>query len=104
MIPPEGGTYVLEQRFGTYRLQPTADLPSFIVANPRPDAPDPVGGNLRIASMNVLNFFTTLDSNPGSGNGPDICGPGGNLECRGANTSLEFDRQRAKVLSALARP
>ena len=95
------GTYVLEQRFGTYRLQPTADLPAFGVANPRPDQPDEVGGSLRIASMNVLNFFTTLDTNPGSGNGPDICGPAANLECRGANTPLEFDRQRAKVLSAL---
>lgn len=97
----QNGTYVLEQRFGTYRLQPTADLPSFVEANPRPDAPEAVGGNLRVASMNVLNFFTTLDSNPGSGNGPDICGPAGTLECRGANTAFEFDRQRAKVLSAL---
>jgi predicted extracellular nuclease len=50
--------------------------------------------------MNVLNYFTTLDSNPGSGNGPNICGPS-LLECRGANTTFELDRQRAKILSAL---
>ena len=50
--------------------------------------------------MNVLNFFTTLDTNPGSGNGPNICGPS-LLECRGASSRIEFDRQRDKVLAAL---
>jgi predicted extracellular nuclease len=94
------GTFILEQRFGVYRLQPTADLPAFSVGNPRPAAPAAVGGSLRVASMNVLNYFTTLDTNPGSGNGPDICGPS-LLECRGASTEFEFDRQRAKVLAAL---
>ena len=96
-----GGTFVLEQRFGTYRLQPTATLPTFQPANPRPESPGDVGGTLKVASMNVLNFFTTLDTNPGSGNGPDICGPGENLECRGASSEFELDRQRAKILSAL---
>jgi predicted extracellular nuclease len=97
----DGGTFVLEQRFGTYRLQPTVTLPTFLPTNPRPETPDAVGGSLRVASMNVLNYFTTLDTNPGSGNGPDICGPSENLECRGANTEFELDRQRAKILSAL---
>ena len=96
----DGGTFVLEQRFGTYRLQPTATLPTFQPTNPRPETPGAVGGSLRIASMNVLNYFTTLDSNPGSGNGPNICGPS-LLECRGASTEFELDRQRAKILSAL---
>ena len=97
----QGGTFVLEQRFGVYRLQPTATLPTFQATNPRPASPGAVGGSLKVASMNVLNYFTTLDSNPGSGNGPDICGPTGGLECRGANTAFELDRQRAKILSAL---
>ena len=96
----DGGTFVLEQRFGTYRLQPTATLPTFEPTNPRPAGPDGVGGTIKVASMNVLNYFTTLDTNPGSGNGPDICGPS-LLECRGANTTFELDRQRAKILSAL---
>ena len=96
----DGGTFVLEQRFGTYRLQPTATLPTFEPTNPRPEDPDGVGGTIKVASMNVLNYFTTLDTNPGSGNGPDICGPS-LLECRGANTEFELDRQRAKILSAL---
>ena len=31
-----GGSFVLEQRFGAYRLQPTADRPNFVATNPRP--------------------------------------------------------------------
>ena len=94
------GTFVFEQRFGVYRLQPTADLPAFSVGNPRPAAPDPVGGSLRIASMNVLNYFTTLNRTPA----PATARTSADhplLECRGASTEFEFDRQRAKVLAAL---
>ena len=43
----DGGTFVLEQRFGTYRLQPTATLPTFEPTNPRPEDPDGVGGTSR---------------------------------------------------------
>ena len=82
-----GQPTTVEQRFGTYRLQPTATLPTWEPANARPASPDGVGGTIKIASMNVLNFFTTLDTNPGSGNGPDICGPS-LLECRGASTTF----------------
>ncbi len=90
----DGGRFVLEQRFGTYRLQPTATLPTFEPTNPRPEDPDGVGGTIKVASMNVLNFFTTLNE------GGNLCGPS-LLECRGANTAFELDRQRAKILSAL---
>ncbi|MEA3501183.1 MAG: ExeM/NucH family extracellular endonuclease, partial [Actinomycetota bacterium] len=34
--------------------------------------------------------------------GPDTCGPSGNLDCRGANSVAELDRQRAKTVAALA--
>jgi hypothetical protein len=47
--------------------------------------------------MNTLNFFLTLDS------GEDICGPDQDVECRGADDPGEFDRQRVKLLAALAR-
>lgn len=87
-------TGVLEQRFGVYRVQPVGPI-SFNVSNPRPVAPDAVGGRLKVAAMNVLNFFTTLDT------GPTGCGPLGTLECRGANTSQEFTRQRDKILSQM---
>ncbi len=96
-------TGVLDFAFDVYRIQPVGPI-DFVADNPRPAAPAPVDGNLTVASMNVLNYFTTLDTNPGSGNGPDICGPGENLECRGANTTFELDRQRAKIISALRRP
>ncbi len=96
----DGGEFVLEQRFGLYRLQPT-DAYEFSHDNERPASPHAVGGNLQVSAMNVLNYFTTLDTNPGSGNGPNICGPAASLECRGASTSFEFQRQRTKIIQAL---
>ncbi len=77
-----------------YRVHP-ATMPTFTAANPRPAAPGPVGGTLRVSSFNVLNYFTTLDL------GPDICGPLQNQECRGADSATEFTRQRDKTLQAL---
>ena len=88
-----GLTGVLEQRFGVYRVQPIGGV-TFNPTNPRPTAPDPVIGRVRVAAMNVLNYFTTLNQ---SGN---VCGPS-NLECRGANTASEFTRQRNKILPAM---
>lgn len=76
-----------------WRLEPTVD-PVFVSANPRPGAPA-LGGSIRVGGFNVLNFFTTLDT------GADICGPGGNEGCRGANTAVEFDRQLGKTVTAL---
>ncbi len=93
-------TGVLEQRFGVYRVQPVGPV-SFNADNPRPAAPDAVGGRVKVSAMNVLNYFTTFDTNPGSGNGPNICGPAMNLECRGANSAFEFTRQRDKIISAI---
>jgi len=87
-------TGVLDGRLGTYRIQPTQPL-SFVSGNPRPPAPASVGGRLRIAFANVLNYFTTLDS------GALTCGPAGGLGCRGANSPAEFDRQRTKLLNEL---
>jgi predicted extracellular nuclease len=86
-------TGILEQRFSVYRLQPAGPVP-FTPANPRTAAPDPVGGNLRVASFNVLNFF--------NGNGTHQEGAAGGFPTsRGANTLTEFNRQLAKEVSAL---
>jgi predicted extracellular nuclease len=84
-------TGVMGHAFNLYRIQPTQGA-THVVANPRPTAPDPIDGTQRIASFNVLNFFTTLDL------GVDVCGPTGNLECRGADTVAEYERQLAKLL------
>jgi predicted extracellular nuclease len=71
--------------FGVYRVQPTV-TPTLVHSNPRPAAPDPVGGDLKFASFNVLNYFTDLG-----------CGD----PCRGANNAEELQRQRAKEVSAI---
>jgi predicted extracellular nuclease len=81
-------TGIGDQRFGNYRIQPTGPI-SFNHTNPRPAAPGAVGGNLRVASFNVLNFFN------GDGLG------GGFPTPRGANTLTEFNRQLAKEVSAI---
>ena len=91
-----GLTGVLSFGFGLYRLQPTpASAVSFTRANPRPAGPPSVGGSLRVAGANVLNYFTTID------NAGAICGPTGGLGCRGADSEAEFDRQRTKIIAGL---
>lgn len=87
-------TGVIDYSFGLYRIQPTQGA-NYTPANPRPDVPT-FESNLVVASMNVLNYFITIDT------GDDICGPSGDMECRGANTAEELARQRAKIVAALA--
>ncbi|MCW3493013.1 ExeM/NucH family extracellular endonuclease [Microbacterium sp. SSM24] len=84
-------TGIFDQRFGTYAIQPTEGA-EYTAANPRPAVPE-VGGDLVVSSFNVLNYFTTLDD-PNTTADDDIA--------RGANTAEEFDRQEAKIVSALA--
>ncbi len=81
-------TGVVDHRFDGYRIQPTAPV-AFVDANPRPGSPPDVGGTLRVASMNVLNYFN------GDGTG------GGFPTARGAATQSEFERQRQKTIQAI---
>ena len=92
-----GITGVMEHTFGLYRVHPTLDA-TYTAKNPRPAAPPAVGGDLKVASFNVLNYFLTLDN---STNG-SICGPARTQACRGANDEDELQRQRAKILDAIA--
>lgn len=87
-------TGVMDYSFGKYRIIPT-QAPSFVQTNERSNAPDLALGNVKIASLNVLNYFNTIDD---SGS---ICGPSGNMGCRGADSALEFSRQKAKTVAAL---
>jgi len=89
---------VLGYAFSAYRLHPTAGA-THLAANPRPSAPDPIAGEIRVASFNVLNFFTNLDTSTGPG--PFVCGPTGTLECRGANTAAEYERQLDKLVAGI---
>lgn len=63
-----------------YRLHPTV-APIFTAVG-RPAAPPQVGGQIKVASYNVLNYFTTFGS-------------------RGANNATEFIRQHRKLVSAI---
>ncbi len=93
---------VLGFDFSLYRIFPTGPA-DYTALNPRPAAPDPVGGSLRVAAMNTLNFFLTADYP--TGNPLDNkCGPLNNVECRGwdSDQADEFTRQRDKLLQALS--
>ena len=79
-----------------WRIRPTAANPAtFTVANPRPLAPPPVGGAIKAVSMNLLNYFTTIDTTSSSSAGP--CGPSGTQDCRGADSVAELNRQRERA-------
>jgi predicted extracellular nuclease len=77
----------------TWRLMPTAE-PTILSRNPRPVAPN-VEGTIKVASFNVLNYFSTIDA------GERACGPDSNDRCRGADSSDELARQLTKIVSAL---
>ncbi len=77
-----------------WRLAPTENV-LFDDDNPRPGAPT-ITGDTRVASFNVLNFFSGIDI------GQAICGPQGDQDCRGADSAEELARQLAKTVSALA--
>jgi len=94
-------TGVMDYSFSLYRIQPTQGA-DYVSVNPRTAQPADVGGSLKVSNFNVLNYFTTLDTNPGSGNGPNICGPNLDQECRGANDANELARQRAKIVAAMS--
>ena len=91
--------------FGDYKIQPTI-TPVFSIGNPRTPAPEDVGGNVKVASFNVLNFFTTFtDGQTANGQSGQGCSLGGVVlasNCRGANNLNEFARQRAKIVEAMA--
>ncbi len=88
---------IMDERFGDYRIQVAAPLDVVEETNTgaRPDAAPDVGGTLKVASFNVLNYFTTIDE-PGAGTGPN-----GDLDPRGADSPEELARQTAKIVEAL---
>jgi hypothetical protein len=86
---------VMHYAFGQYRIQPTQGA-NHANDNPRTAEPAAVDGSLKVASFNVLNYFSTIDDGVN-----DICGPLLILECRGADNAEEFVRQRDKIIAAL---
>jgi hypothetical protein len=54
-------TGIIDYAFGAYKIQPTTGA-VYSPDNPRTAAPADVGGGLKVASFNVLNYFTTFGS------------------------------------------
>ncbi len=87
-----------------WRLRPTnalgGGIPNFQPLNPRPATAPSVGGSLKVASFNVLNYFVTLDR-PSGDPADNQCGPYNDMECRGADSAEELQRQHDKLMTAL---
>ncbi|GIE78973.1 multifunctional nuclease/2',3'-cyclic-nucleotide 2'-phosphodiesterase/5'-nucleotidase/3'-nucleotidase [Actinoplanes philippinensis] len=88
------GAGVLSYGFSEWRLQPAtpvdANTPAvsrttFKASNPRTAAPAEVGGDIRVASFNVLNYFVHF---------------GG--DARGAADEAAKEKQEAKIVSAIS--
>lgn len=85
--PPIPLIGILDDRYGSYRIQPTTPVTFSNSPNPRPDTTvvaASTGRRFKIVSANVLNFFTTLGS-------------------RGAATPTELANQRTKIIAALSK-
>ena len=82
-----------------YRVRPIDSLgggvPNFVAANPRPAAPAPIGGTLKVAAMNLLNYFNNFGGGCGNPEGGTSTG------CRGADNAAEFERQWQKTVAAI---
>jgi predicted extracellular nuclease len=83
-----------------WRIRPVTEAYSYAFSsvNARPSVPN-VGGNTKVASFNVLNYFLTVDTT--SSNDVGSCGASGTLDCRGPDSTAERDRQQAKLTAAL---
>ena len=78
---------VLGYGFSSWRLQPADGSASdtFAPQNTRTAAPQDVGGDVKVAAFNVLNYFLTHT-------GPDA---------RGARSSDQLEQQAAKIVTAI---
>jgi predicted extracellular nuclease len=80
-----------------YRVRPIGALGGaarFTVGNPRPTDVPAVGGSLKVASSNLLNYFNTFT-------GCTFGVGGATTDCRGAESAVELQRQAAKEVAAL---
>ncbi len=83
----DGLVGIVSQLDAEYRVQPTRE-PELVDSNPRPFAPPIVGGSLRVAGANVLNYWTTFQNKE-------------NPDARGADNAPQFERQSAKIMAEM---
>ncbi len=83
---------IIDQRATHYHLQPTSP-PTFTPTNLRPPPPA-INGRLTVATFNLNNYFNSFTNCQGGIGGASI-------PCRGAESSSEFNRQRAKLIEVL---
>ncbi|WP_299299662.1 ExeM/NucH family extracellular endonuclease [uncultured Brachybacterium sp.] len=103
---------VVAYTFDQWRLNVTtpwtsADSDGVDFENTREDAPDEVGGDLQLATFNVLNYFTTLgEDTPGCEPYTDMNGEGttvrGGCDLRGAWGADDLERQQSKIVNAIS--
>ncbi|NYG55666.1 ExeM/NucH family extracellular endonuclease [Nocardioides perillae] len=108
---------VLDFRNSTWKLQPTTPYTAdergpVAIADTREDAPEDVGGDLRLATFNVLNYFNTTGADFEAAGGTctyyrdragdevtnNRCEPNGP---RGAAEADDLERQQAKIVAAI---
>ena len=111
-------TVLLDYRFGEWKLEPQrrvtgSGAPVAVFENTRTAAPEAVGGDIRLSTFNVLNYFPTtgveFDAMPGTtctyftdrdGERTTVnsCNPNGP---RGAADPANLARQQAKIVEAI---
>jgi 5'-nucleotidase len=106
---------VLDYRFDAWGFQPTSQLTPDVTEavqpatfeNTREDAPAEVGGDLKVATFNVLNYFsTTGDELTGCTYHRDRTGDpvtvSGGCAARGAAEEEDLQRQQTKIVAAIS--
>ncbi|MDO5728514.1 MAG: ExeM/NucH family extracellular endonuclease [Actinomycetaceae bacterium] len=103
------GPVILDYRFG-WNFQPQQQVIGLQGApasfgNTRTPAPAPVGGDITVATFNVLNFFTALGEDEADCKGyPDREGnpiTTNWCDARGAYRAEDFERQHTKITAAI---
>lgn len=101
---------IIDYRNDSWKFNPTepitaGDEIATIDDQPKPSVPE-VGGDLRVASFNVLNYFTTIGQgrNGCTGSNTDTAGSDNvtfDCDVRGAWDADDLARQQAKIVSAI---
>ncbi|MFG6445537.1 ExeM/NucH family extracellular endonuclease [Microbacterium sp. P07] len=101
--------------FGAWKFNPTVHLvgdgtganDGVTFTSPRTPAPASVGGDVSVASFNVLNYFTTLGTDTStctayvSRDGTERNNVSGGCDQRGAWDAEDFERQQTKIVEAI---